>query len=220
MKTVVKKILGISGSPIKDSNTDQAVKAVLEATGLESEFIKLSDYTIAPCRACLGCVKTNRCVIDDDAIMLAEKVKDFDAIVIGAYTPYSSLDARTKSFIERLYPLRHIHGLMAGKVAAGVVTSCMPEDDKQLPPASEMGVNAIMFYAIEEGMQWAGALKVPGNVPCLRCRFGDPCHMSGVKMLFGRDATVASVKGNHFDANDTLKQAAVELAQKILTRCV
>ena len=70
------KVLGVSGSPIKNSNTDRALKAVLDATGLETEFVKLTDYTIAPCKACLGCVKTNKCVIDDDGILMAQKAKE------------------------------------------------------------------------------------------------------------------------------------------------
>ena len=211
----MKKIIGVSGSPIKDSNTDLTVKVVLESTGLAFEFVKLSDYSIEPCRACLGCVKTNRCVIDDDGVVLAEKVKDADALVIGGYTPYSSLDARTKAFIERLYPLRHNHGFMRGKPGAAVVTSCMPEGDKRLPPAGEMGVNAIMFYMIEEGMRWLGSMKVSGNVPCLRCGFGDPCQMSGVKMLFGPEATVASVGSNSFGGNAAGLESARALGRQI-----
>ncbi|BBO91981.1 hypothetical protein DSCOOX_51610 [Desulfosarcina ovata subsp. ovata] len=35
------KVLGVSGSPIKNSNTDRALKAVLNATECETEFIKL-----------------------------------------------------------------------------------------------------------------------------------------------------------------------------------
>ena len=53
------KVLGVSGSPIPNSNTDRAVKAVL-----------------------------------------AEKAKTADALVVGGYTPYSSLDAPTKAFQE------------------------------------------------------------------------------------------------------------------------
>lgn len=211
----MKKVLGVSGSPIKNSNTDRAVKAVLAATGLETEFIKLSDYTIAPCRACLGCVKTNRCVIDDDGIMMAEKVKDADAIVIGGFTPYSSIDARTKTFMERMYALRHNRGLMAGKVGAAVVTYCAPEDNKQLPPAADTGVNAIMFYMVEEGMRWVGALKVAGNVPCIRCGVGDSCPMSGVKMLFGAEATVASVGCNQFGVSEADLDSSRALGQQI-----
>lgn len=92
------KILGVSGSPIKNSNTDRAVKTVLEATGAETEFIKLSKLQIEPCRACLGCVDTNECVIGDDGNLLAQKAKEADGLVVGCFTPYSMIDGRTKAF--------------------------------------------------------------------------------------------------------------------------
>ncbi len=209
------RVLGVSGSPIKNSNTDKALKAVLEATGFETEFIKLTDYTVAPCKACLGCIKTNRCVIQDDGILLAEKAKAADALVVAGFTPYSTLDSRTKAFIERLYPLRHTHGFMAGKPGAAVITSCVPEDNKQLPPAAEMGVNAVMFYMMEEGMRFIGALKIQGNVPCVRCGFGDECKMSGLKMLYGPMATVDSVGIKTFESQPQNLDAARELGKKL-----
>ncbi|MGQ3685602.1 MAG: flavodoxin family protein [Candidatus Loosdrechtia sp.] len=211
----MKKVLGVSGSPITNSNTDRALKAVLEATGLETEFVKLVDYTVAPCKACLGCLKTNQCVIKDDGIMLAEKAKTASALVIAGFTPYSTLDSRTKAFIERLYPLRHQKGFMAGKPGAAVITSCVPQDNKQLPPAAEMGVNAVTFYMMEEGMQFVGALKLQGNVPCIRCSFGDECKMSGIKMLYGSMATVDSVGIKQFEQQPVLVQGAQELGRKI-----
>jgi multimeric flavodoxin WrbA len=209
------KVLGVSGSPIENSNTDKALKAVLEATGLETEFIKLIDYTVAPCKACLGCVKTNRCVIQDDGIMLAEKAKVADALVIAGFTPYSTLDSRTKAFIERLYPLRHNHGFMAGKPGGAVITSCIPEDNKQLPPAGEMGVNAVMFYMMEEGMRFIGAVKIQGTIPCVRCGFGDECKMSGIKMLYGPTATIDTVGVKAFESEPLSVDAARELGRKL-----
>jgi multimeric flavodoxin WrbA len=214
-KETAMRVLGVSGSPIKNSNTDKALKAVLEATGFETEFIKLTDYTVAPCKACLGCIKTNRCVIQDDGILLAEKAKAADALVVAGFTPYSTLDSRTKAFIERLYPLRHTHGFMAGKPGAAVITSCVPEDNKQLPPAAEMGVNAVMFYMMEEGMRFIGALKIQGNVPCVRCGFGDECKMSGLKMLYGPMATVDSVGIKTFESQPQNLDAARELGKKL-----
>jgi multimeric flavodoxin WrbA len=211
----MKKILGVSGSPIKNSNTDRALKAVLEATGLETEFVKLADYTVAPCKACLGCVKTNRCVIQDDGIMLAEKARQADALVIAGFTPYSTIDSRTKAFIERLYPLRHNKGFMAGKPGAAVITSCVPEDNKQLPPAGEMGVNAVMFYMMEEGMRFVGALKLQGNVPCVRCGFGDECKMSGIKMLYGPAAKVDTVGIKQFESMPLNIEGARNLGRKV-----
>lgn len=90
------KVLGVSGSPLEDSNTDRAIKTVLRATGFESEFINLIDYFVAPYKACLGCIKTNRWAIEDDGIMLAEKAKQATALIIGGFTPYSSLDRGRK----------------------------------------------------------------------------------------------------------------------------
>jgi len=188
-----KLVIGVSGSSVPHSNTDAAVQAVLAATGCRTEFVKLSEYTIAPCRACLGCVKTNRCVIPDDGTVLAERVKQADALVIGGYTSYSSLDARTKAFIERLYALRHLNGFMRGKPGVAVITHAIPNGSEQLPPAAEMGTNAIMFYMMEEGMNYLGVVQVPGIVPCLTCGFGDPCEMSGLKLMYGPEMTVASM---------------------------
>ncbi len=209
------KVLGVSGSPIPNSNTDRAVKAVLDATGLDTEFIKLSEYTIAPCKACLGCLKTNRCVIEDGGIILAEKVKEADALVIGCYTSYSSIDARTKAFMERLYQLRHIKGFMRGKPGGAVITCAVPETAKGLPPAFDMGSNAIMFFMMEEGMRFEGAVMVMGNVPCIKCGRGDQCDMSGIKLLYGPDATTESVGVNVLEKRQNAVTAAAELGKKI-----
>jgi len=216
------KVLGVSGSPIKNSNTDRALKAVLDATGCEAEFIKLTDYTVEPCRACLGCVKTNRCVIKDDGIELAEKAKTADALVIAGFTPYSTIDARTKAFMERLYPLRHIHGFMAGKPGGAVITSAVPENNDTMPPACHMGINAIQFFMMEEGMNFVGAVKIEGNVPCIKCAYSHECKMSGITMLHGTDATVDSVGVKLFEqqptALDTARHLGYSIAEAIKTK--
>lgn len=187
----------------------------LEATGCETEFIKLSDYSIEPCRACLGCLNTNKCVIQDDGITLAEMAKAADGLIVGCFTPYSNIDGRTKAFLERLYPLRHKKGLMRGKPGGAIVTHAVPEGAEMLPPASDMGVNAVMFYMMEEGMDFQGSVKVMGNVPCVRCGVGDECEMSGIKMLFGPDATTDTVGINCFSEQPEALEAARDLGRRI-----
>lgn len=80
------EILGISGSPVKNSNTDRLVKTVLDASGLKSEFVKLSDMNVRPCMACKKWVQDNVCKVNDDFPGLGEKIKKQ-----GAY--YRSLHA-------------------------------------------------------------------------------------------------------------------------------
>jgi multimeric flavodoxin WrbA len=207
--------LGVSGSPIPNSNTDRALIAALNATGCETEFIKLSEYQVAPCKACLGCVETNECVIEDDGNLLAEKVKQADALIVAGFTPYSSLDARTKAFIERLYPLRHLKGFMQGKPGGAIITSAIPEGCDNLPPAADMGINAIQFYMMEEGMDVVGAVKIRGNVPCIRCGHGDTCEGSGLRMIFGPKATVDSLGINQFENQPEAMEAATALGRSI-----
>ena len=45
-----------------------------------------------------------------------------DAIVVGGYSPYGSVDGFTKAFLERLFSLRHQNGLNRGKFAVVVAT--------------------------------------------------------------------------------------------------
>lgn len=216
--STAKKILGVSGSPRKESNTDRALKIALaaaEEAGCQTEFVKLSQYKVEPCRACLGCVETSVCVIEDDGIELAEKAKAADALILACFTPYSSIDGRSKAFLERLYPLRHRKGYMQGKPGGVIVTSAIPHGHDGLPPAAEMGIKAVQFYMMEEGMDFMGAVISRGNVPCISCGFGDACDVSGLKMIFGPEATVDSVGVHRVEDQPEALAAARELGEHI-----
>lgn len=169
---------------------------------------------MAPCKACLGCVKTNVCVQKDDGVLLAEKAKEADALIIGAFTPYSSIDSRTKAFIERLYPLRHLKGYMKDKPGGAIVTNSVPEGHTSLPPAGDLVIDSIKFYMLEEGMNFVGSVKILGNVPCVKC--GQPdCVLNGLKMMFGPDATTDSVGIHTFEKQPKAFNAAKELGVSI-----
>ncbi len=192
------KILGVSGSPIKNSNTDRAVKTVLEASGLEYEFVKLSEINVRPCRACKGCVEDNICKNNDDFPALAQKVLQAKALVIGAWCPYSMIDGHTKAFLERLWSMRHVNNLNEGKliviVVTGVVTPGNNERERLINKNSalERVSNDIAFRMRFESMKIIGTIKIRGNVPCLTCGEGSTCKMSGVPILFGESAKASS----------------------------
>jgi multimeric flavodoxin WrbA len=55
-------VLGVSGSPKVGGNTDRMIKAVLEKSGKETDFINLSTLRFDPCRGCCHlCASTNIC---------------------------------------------------------------------------------------------------------------------------------------------------------------
>ncbi len=193
------RILGVSGSPVPNSNTDRAVKAVLEASGLESEFVKLSDLHVRPCMACKACVSDNVCKVEDDFPELAKKVKEADALVIGAYIPYGQIDGFTKAFLERLWSMRHVNNLNEGKLVVIVVNGLQLTGDspraqlanKMMKSRDEV-VDAITREMRMENMKIVGTVKIIGNVPCLTCGEGGTCKMSGARQLFGKDAEISS----------------------------
>jgi hypothetical protein len=175
------KVIGISGSPVKNSNTDRIVKHILKSSGHDSEFVKLSSINVRPCMACKKCVPDNICKVKDDFPSLAEKLKKADAIVVGSYCPYGSVDGFTKAFLERLWSLRHVNNLVKGKKAITVVTGLIPVITGKV---SEM----IAMEMQMDRMDFIGQIEVIGNVPCLTCGKGDECEMSAVPLLFGKDA--------------------------------
>lgn len=181
------EVLGISGSPIENSNTDRLVNAILEATGAESEFVKLSRINVRPCYACKKCVPDNVCKVEDDFPSLAEKIKHADALILGAYTPYGQIDGFTKALLERFWSLRHGNNLLKGKFCATVLTGLNPEvlDHVNTALATE-----VRDY---ENMELVGQLVIQGNVPCVTCGRGDQCQMSAVKLMYGPDARTADI---------------------------
>jgi multimeric flavodoxin WrbA len=176
------KVLGISGSPVKNSNTDRLVNSILVATGLEWEFVKLSRIMVRPCFACKQCVPDNICKVKDDFQELAERIKSADALIIGAYTPYGQIDGFTKALLERFWSLRHVNNLLRGKLCATVLAGL---DPRVLDNVNQALAAEIRDY---ERMELVGQLTVHGNLPCLTCGEGDECEMSAVKIMFGKDA--------------------------------
>jgi multimeric flavodoxin WrbA len=183
------QILGVSGSPIKNSNTDRLVQAVLAASGLKSEFVKLSRINVRPCIACLGCKEDNICKVKDDFPELAEKVRHAGAIVVGGYCPYGSVDGFTKAFLERLFSLRHQHGLSRGNLAV-VISTGIARGAPGVAEANEQIAHALKM----EGMEVLGQLQAVGNPECLVCGFGESCPMSALPWVFGEDTAVTPEK--------------------------
>ncbi|MDQ7094585.1 flavodoxin family protein [Desulfosporosinus sp. PR] len=179
------KIIGISGSPIPNSNTDRLIIQMLKSSGVDYEFVKLSHINVRPCRACKACVTDNLCKVLDDFQELAPKVKESQALIIGGYTPYEMLDAYTKSFLERLWSMRHVRGLNQGRIVVTVVSSLSSQTAATVLKSMAAEIN-------KEKMNHVAQLGIVGNVPCLTCGSGDNCDFSGVQKKFGPDAKASA----------------------------
>ena len=171
------KVLGVSGSPRRGSTTDQLVQEVLKGCECPTEFISLAGKTILACTACLGCVKTNVCVLKDDMAVLRERIAQADAYVIGGANYFSAINGLAHCFMERWYQFRHREGkAVAGKIAIAVGVG--GGDPK---PVIE---NLKTFFNYNQ-IECIGEVTAQGPACCFICGFGETCKVGAIHMFFG-----------------------------------
>ena len=103
------KIIGISGSPIKNGNTDSFLELIMNKAankGLETDIIHLSELSINDCKHCNYCLKKQKagkyCSFDDDAQAIFEKLERADIIVLASPVYFMRTSGRMATLIDRL----------------------------------------------------------------------------------------------------------------------
>lgn len=97
------KVIGISGSPRKNGNTEILVRNSLEAAkteGAEIEIILLSEKKIEPCTACGAC-SSRPCIINDDFMEVFEQMTEADGLIFASPSYYESVTPQMKALIDR-----------------------------------------------------------------------------------------------------------------------
>ena len=203
------RILGISGSPRKEnvSGVYKLVQAVLEATQCDYDLVSLRGKKISGCIACLGCVKDNVCVVEDDLMPLRDKIVEADAYVIGAPNYYSTLNANTHALLERFFQFRHQEGnLLWGKLAVAVgvggTVGHFPADD----------IEKFLFYNFIETV---AKVSGQGAASCYSCGYGETCKVGIPYFLHGEGCQITEEIIPDVSKQPEVMQAAAE-AGKLL----
>ncbi len=100
------KVLLVNGSPNEKGCTYTALSEfskTLKEEGIESEIYYIGCDPIAPCRACYGCSKTGKCVINDKVNSFLEYAREFDGYVLGTPVHYASASGGIVSFMHRAF---------------------------------------------------------------------------------------------------------------------
>ena len=169
-------ILGVSGSPFPNGNTDRFVKAVLEKSGKETVFINLSKLRFDPCRGCCHlCATTNICGRKDDLYPYLRLILESEVLVLG--TPYQ-LGMATGfmyNFLTRLFCFHHVKKLLVDKPAILISVGIKPKEIQ----------NGIANF--ENIVTHGNQFKLLGHLyfnsqtpPCLKCGAGSYCHVGGL----------------------------------------
>jgi multimeric flavodoxin WrbA len=116
-KEMSMRVLGIMGSPRRQSNTeillDKALEGASEA-GAEVEKVPISNLNISPCLEIYACFKDGNCTIKDDMQALYDKLVEADHIVFASPIFFYGVTGQAKAVIDRcqaLWARRHVLGM-------------------------------------------------------------------------------------------------------------
>ncbi len=165
-------ILVINGSPKPHGNLHRMVEKIAADTGKEYEMVHLSRLRINPCVGCVKCADTNRCIQKDDMAPLYDKIVSADALIIGAAVYFGHPNAFTHTFLERLFPLRHVRMVTKGKPVATVVVGGH-EAEKV---AEDLSYRFSSYFECNV----VGSIYFnSATPPCFVCGYGTTCRYGG-----------------------------------------
>ncbi|MBO4696572.1 MAG: flavodoxin family protein, partial [Lachnospiraceae bacterium] len=102
------KVIVITTSLRAKSNSDilaERLTAGAKDAGHDVELIGLKGKTVKFCIGCLACQKTQKCVLKDDAVEIAEKVRNADTLVFVTPIYYYEMSGQMKTLLDRMNPL-------------------------------------------------------------------------------------------------------------------
>ena len=159
------KVLVVSTSLRAKSNSDILTERLIAGAadaGHQVEHVSLKGKTIQFCKGCLACQKTQKCVLNDDANIIAEKALAADTLVFVTPIYYYEMSGQMKTLLDRLNPLYpsdyQFRNVYMMSVAA--------EDDLNVP---ERAVNGLQGWvecfgkASFAGSLFCGGINDPGE---------------------------------------------------------
>jgi len=214
------KIIGFSAGVVgRDSNVDRMVKAIMERTGYESEFVKLSDLNYSACKGCVWlCAGPQVCQLEDDLFPYYQKVKEADAVVLGSPIHMATVSATMLSLISRLWGYRHVNIPIQTKP---FVLALCGAGDKRRDTSEEDFRRALRPYAVSIVDVVSYYSRIP---PCYRCGRHQECVIGGAYQIWGDEARTLTITPELFrrweDRPETVAQieAAAEKLQMYQTR--
>jgi len=213
------KIIGFSAGVVgRESNTDRMVKAIMEKSGYDSEFVKLNDFDYSACKGCVWlCAKPEVCRLEDDLLPYYQKVKESDAVVLGSPVHFRTVSATMLAFISRLWGFRHVDFSVKDKPFVLVLCGSVAGDWQET--AEEDFRRALRTFRVRILDVVSYSSRVP---PCYRCGRHQECLIGGAYRLWGDKTCTLTITPELFHRweDDPEAVAKVETAAEKLKNAV
>jgi multimeric flavodoxin WrbA len=161
------KVLGIMGSPRRQSNTEILLDAALAGAkqrGAEVEKVVVSELEVSPCQEIYACRKDGHCAIKDDMQWLYQKLLEADHVVFASPIFFYGVTSQAKAIVDRcqaLWVRRYMLGIGKedARVRRGVFISVGATQGERL---FEGAVLTIRYFFDAIGVKYAGDLLIKG----------------------------------------------------------
>ena len=121
------KVLLLSGSPKAEGNTAQLIQEcarVIEARGVETEIVSLSDKKIESCTACGKCTELGHCSLEDGLNEIMEKVRASQGFIVGSPVYFGTARGDVMAALQRIgYVSRKTDCFLSGKVGGAIAVA-------------------------------------------------------------------------------------------------
>ena len=213
------KVIGFSAGVVsRESNVDRMVKAIMDETGYDAEFVKLTDVDYSACKGCVWlCAGPEVCRLEDDLLPCYQKVKEADAVVLGSPIHFGTVSATMTAFISRLWGFRHVHHAIRKKPFA-LVLSGIQEKQRRASDAFRRALRPFAVNVVDVVHYSSG---IP---PCYRCGRHQECRFGGAYHLWGDEVSNLAITPELFqeweDCPTTVaevREAADKLRSAVLT---
>jgi putative NADPH-quinone reductase len=167
------RVLVLNGSPRKNGTVFSLLKAITEPLSAEHdvEWIDVCKLNMKYCTACMACREKETCVLpEDDAHIVAKKIREADALVIGTPTHWGNMCAPLKLLFDRNVPV--FMGESSGGMPvprqkgkrAVIVTACTtPWPFNFILPESRGAIRAVKEVLRYGGYKIVGTITKPGT---------------------------------------------------------
>jgi hypothetical protein len=174
------KVIGFSSGTVgRSGNVDRMVKTIMDKSGHENEFVKLTDLVYSGCKGCSWlCAKPQVCILKDDLFPYYQMIKEADAIIVGSPVYSGGINAAALAFLERFHGYYHVTRAIQDKPFVGVVCGYRTAD-----AAVEQLRYKLRRVKLLDVVEYASCTP-----PCVRCGRHQECSIGGLYQMIGEEA--------------------------------
>ena len=168
-------ILGISTSPRANGISANAIQYMLSKFDEETKYISLANKKINGCISCLGCAKTNRCVIKDDFSEIQDLMVKADKIILGVPNYYDLPNALAHCLLERCFCFRHNNAFVLKDKPIVIFSTGYSSDI-----TNNQVLKTIKIFLNSNKMKIVDSFLVGAFSQCYTCPIGISCSIGNV----------------------------------------